>query len=725
MLNDEWPNHNPAWVALVDQAWLTLKRLEDQSKAEFRSSRGELDDFGDVLSIGSTIATEAVLDLWDQTQWARTIRLWVKELQEHLVKQDPLKLLRFVRHDEIAVDKGRLKSLVKQVRGEFRTEPVERAIPLAVGAVVSCRCRARLLTPARQLEPNRALLATLVLQSRILTDGELLEEMQVHPYAVYTVARALWLSTLALIDPEPAPTEGLSSAQHRERKGKAEFDKIIRSELERIRQAIERLTERLLARSTIGSTRDGENVALAFCAAILALEPRNTDYVFAALEAAARGQDSRGAWPQGRLIGAHLDPDSGQPVVVSSHEVALAFAEAIFSLGLRPGTDRPEPKVTNALQLTIAYLRDSRVSLPYGRGQSMYGWVANHVYGSPRIEARATAAALRLTVAVRGVAEQERSIRALTQFDEVWNPVTDYKAPYLVWDEYIQHNDPDRDNPILGYLNDNIVDHIKNEKQKKRRPWARTKGMSAILFGPPGTTKTTIVKAMAEGLNWPLVTLSPGTFIKDGLENVERSAVEVFSHLKDLVRVVVLFDECDELFRARRRARGDDGKGSEEMRSISAFVTASMLPKLQDLHDNGQAFFVIATNYFDQIDSAAKRIGRIDRVVGVGWPDEAQRRRMIEQTLIGAKGVSRRHARDAAELLAPQTRYFVRGELTELADELAKKPEKLRPEGIEGRVSEILLNKSPSIEEDDRKAFIRDAETRSACHRPGRGELKA
>jgi hypothetical protein len=549
--------------------------------------------------------------------------------------------------------------------------------------------------------------------------------MHVHPYAVYTVARALWLSTLALIDPEPAPAALLSPAQQRQRKRKGELEESIRSELGRIRQAIERLTERLLARSTIGSNRDGENVALAFCAAILALEPRNTDYVFAALDAATRGQDSRGAWPQGRLIGTHRDPDSGQPLVVSSHEVALAFAEAIFFLGLRPGTDRPDRNATNALQLAIDFLRNSRVSLPFGQGQSMYGWVANHAYGRPRIEARATAAALRLTVAVRGIAEQERSIRALTQFDEVWNPVTDYKAPYLDWTEYIKHNDPDRANPVLEYLDDNIVKHIKNEKQKQRRPWARTKGMSAILFGPPGTTKTTIVKAMAEGLNWPLVTLSPGTFIKDGLENVERSAVEVFSHLKDLVRVVVLFDECDELFRARRRARDDDGKGSEEMRSISAFVTASMLPKLQDLHDNGQAFFVIATNYFDQIDSAAKRIGRIDRVVGVGWPDEEQRRWMIEQTLLGAKGVSSRQARDAAELLAPQTRFYVRGELTELAHELAKKPDKLAQGEIEGRVGEIMINKSASIEEDDRKAFIRDAETRSACHRRGRGELKA
>ncbi len=725
MLNDEWPNHNPAWVMLVDQAWQTLKQLEARGKAEFHSSKGELDDFGDVFPIGSMIGSEAILDLWDQTQWARTIRIWVKELQEHLVNQDPLKVLRKVRHEEISVEPGRLAALAKQVRSEFHAEPIPKVMPLAVSAVVSCRCRARLLNPAGQLEPSGALLATLVLQSRVLLDGDLLQEMHVHPYAVYTVARALWLSTLALIDPEPAPATSLSTRQQRQRERKAERDKSIRSELERIRRAIERLTERLLARSTIGSNRDGENVALAFCAAILALEPRNTDYVFAALDAAARGQDSRGAWPQGRLIGAHLDPDSGQPLVVSSHEVALAFAEAIFFLGLRPGTDRPNATATKALQLAIDYLRNSRVSLPFGQGQSMYGWVANHAYGRPRIEARATAAALRLTVAVRGVAEQERSIRALTQFDEVWNPVTDYKAPYLDWNEYILHNDPDRDNPILGYLNDNIVRHIKDEKQKRRRPWARTKGMSAILFGPPGTTKTTIVKAMAEGLNWPLVTLSPGTFIKDGLENVERSAVEVFSHLKDLVRVVVLFDECDELFRARRRARDDDGKGSEEMRSISAFVTASMLPKLQDLHDNGQTFFVIATNYFDQIDSAAKRIGRIDRVVGVGWPDEQQRQLMIEQTLLGAKGVSSRQARHAAELLAPQTRFYVRGELTELAHELAKKPDKLMQGEIKGRVSEVLNSKSPSIEGDDRKAFIRDAETRSACHRRGRGELKA
>jgi hypothetical protein len=439
-------------------------------------------------------------------------------------------------------------------------------------------------------------------------------------------------------------------------------------------------------------------------------------------------------------VGSHRDPDTGAQLVVSSAEVGLAFIEAMFCLGLRPGVvEKLTPVVTLALQRAVDYLRESRVPLDVGGQQgspdsSPLGWCSEHIYGRTQIEARATAAGLRLTIAARGVAEQERSVRALERFEGVWDP-SDHTPPYLEWEKYKLANEPDHENPILEYLNEHFVQAARERKAKDRRPWARTEAMSAILFGPPGTTKTTIVKSMAQGLGWPLVTLSPGTFIRDGLENVERRAIEVFSHLQDLIRVVVLFDECDELFRARRHIRNEDGKrdddaGNEEVRSISAFMTASMLPKLQDLRDNGQVFFVVATNYFDQIDSAAKRIGRIDRIVGVSWPDQQQREAILTSKLkehLPPETYAPDSVKHTVALLGRRTPHFVRGELVELANQLADKAEPLRSpdnnKAIEELVDEIMANKSASIGKDDIEAFRKDAAMRSACHRRGHGEL--
>jgi hypothetical protein len=632
-------------------------------------------------------------------------------LHQQLLSDDPIAVLEPL-PDEIPYARRRLRLLAKRIEDELAVEPLTRLLPFATGTVAATRSRAQLFFKDPRLEIPPRLVATLILQGRLLTDGDNLSTMRVHPHSVFHIARGLWLSALAM-NPERRDELGL-----------------INEELDRIKRSSQDLTERLLARCRIGSVRDGETVALVFCAGTLALGPLDPRYVVEALASAANGQSDRGDWSQGRVIAENIDPDTGGRLIISSHEVGLAFAEAIFCLGLVPGVaERLSPEVTAALRQAVDYLRESRVPLVATHPDTpqetpVVGWAPDHIYGRTQIDTRATAAALRLTITTRGVSEQERSVRALAHFDDVWDP-SDHTPDYLVWPDYVEKNEPDSRNPILPYLDKHFVQYARKTRAEDRRPWARTEAMSAILFGPPGTTKTTIVKSMAQGLEWPLVTLSPGTFIRDGLENVERRAIEVFSHLQDLIRVVVLFDECDELFRARRHAQ--DNQGNDEMRSISAFMTASMLPKLQDLRDNGQAFFVIVTNYFDQIDSAAKRIGRIDRVVGVSWPDTTQRTQMIRRQLVetaGSEVSARQPVVEAIDALAADTRYFVRGELIELANELAPFTEDLQSSDVEKTVEQVRAGKSPSIDKEDCAAFKRDAAERSACHTAMRGELK-
>ena len=100
---------------------------------------------------------------------------------------------------------------------------------------------------------------------------------------------------------------------------------------------------------------------------------------------------------------------------------------------------------------------------------------------------------------------------------------------------------------ILDYLERKLIQPILEDPSKLPRP--QNKNMSALLFGPPGTSKTTVAKALAQKLDWPIVMLSPGTFIERGLEYIEAQAKIVFDQLLQLARTVVLFDECDELFR--------------------------------------------------------------------------------------------------------------------------------------------------------------------------------
>lgn len=134
---------------------------------------------------------------------------------------------------------------------------------------------------------------------------------------------------------------------------------------------------------------------------------------------------------------------------------------------------------------------------------------------------------------------------------------------------------------------------------------------SALLFGPPGTSKTQLAKAIAAELRWRIVVINPSTFVRRGVERVFEQSEEIFDDIGDLSGVVVFFDEMDALGQSREKERLD---------TTTQFLTTSMLPKLVKLHDEKRIVFVMATNYQDKFDPAIKRSGRFDLLLCVGPP---------------------------------------------------------------------------------------------------------
>ena len=147
-----------------------------------------------------------------------------------------------------------------------------------------------------------------------------------------------------------------------------------------------------------------------------------------------------------------------------------------------------------------------------------------------------------------------------------------------------------------------IIDHLSTDAVLIR---PANNGVSMLICGPAGSGKTFLVRELGAALGGPALQLSPGDFIGEGAELIESKARAIFDTLMDLDHVVVFFDECDELFR-------DRNAHADTARTVLLFVTASMLAKLQALHDDGRVVFVVATNYLDRIDSAIRRAGRFD-----------------------------------------------------------------------------------------------------------------
>jgi hypothetical protein len=142
------------------------------------------------------------------------------------------------------------------------------------------------------------------------------------------------------------------------------------------------------------------------------------------------------------------------------------------------------------------------------------------------------------------------------------------------------------------------------------KPIRPTQARSAILFGPPGTSKTNLARAVSRAIGWHYVELHASHFVAEGLPVVQRTADEIFQRLMQLDHTVILFDEIDELVRER----------DVEPDAFGRFLTTSMLPKLAELWKQRKVIYFIATNHIEYFDRAVTRAQRFDALIFVTPP---------------------------------------------------------------------------------------------------------
>jgi ATPase family associated with various cellular activities (AAA) len=164
---------------------------------------------------------------------------------------------------------------------------------------------------------------------------------------------------------------------------------------------------------------------------------------------------------------------------------------------------------------------------------------------------------------------------------------------------------------------------------------------SAILFGPPGTSKTQLARIIATILGWPLLKLDPSHLTRKGLDDLLAEANKIFVMLEAAEEVVVLMDEFDELVRER-----------EDSEPASRFLTTAMLPKLAALSERRRLVYLLATNHVEVFDPAIGREGRFDMILPVypptlaakleRWPEVAERMRVLDMVNAGEHNESLR-----------------------------------------------------------------------------------
>lgn len=162
-------------------------------------------------------------------------------------------------------------------------------------------------------------------------------------------------------------------------------------------------------------------------------------------------------------------------------------------------------------------------------------------------------------------------------------------------------------------LMDEIILPLKNPQVAKYYGMKPPRGI--ILFGPPGTGKTILVKSMSRELNMSLLVLRPENVLGKYVGESEKNFKKAFEIADSLVPCIVFIDELD---RFSKRDSGDNVSSHVERELFSM-----LLEKLGD--ENREWFFAGATNMIESIDPALRRTGRVDSVIPVPYPDAKAR----------------------------------------------------------------------------------------------------
>ncbi len=152
-----------------------------------------------------------------------------------------------------------------------------------------------------------------------------------------------------------------------------------------------------------------------------------------------------------------------------------------------------------------------------------------------------------------------------------------------------------------------------------------------LLYGPPGTGKTLFARAVASEAALHFIPVSGPQFVSKWVGDSERALREIFEEARNHSPSMIFFDEIESILPPREQADGSAGRVDQK-------VVATFLSEMDGFAERGDVLVMAATNFPDQIDSAALRPGRFDKVIYIPTPDLATRTAIFTRYLRSRPG---------------------------------------------------------------------------------------
>ena len=201
-----------------------------------------------------------------------------------------------------------------------------------------------------------------------------------------------------------------------------------------------------------------------------------------------------------------------------------------------------------------------------------------------------------------------------------------------------------------------LIKLLKNPKRYEKLGARVPKGV--LLFGPPGTGKTMIAKAMANEVGIPFIATGGSDFVEKYVGVGAKRVREIFAEAKKHEKAIIYIDEID----AIGRKRSGDNDNDERINTLNA-----LLIEMDGFRDSSGIMVIASTNRLDILDEALLRPGRFDKHIAVNPPDYKGRLDILK---LYAK--NKRLDKDVSlEKIAAMTRGFSGADLANLLNEAA------------------------------------------------------
>merc|ERR1711988_1250238 len=178
-----------------------------------------------------------------------------------------------------------------------------------------------------------------------------------------------------------------------------------------------------------------------------------------------------------------------------------------------------------------------------------------------------------------------------------------------------------------------------------------------LLFGPPGSGKTLIAKAVANETGAFFFLINGPEIMSKMAGESEGNLRKAFEEAEKNAPAIIFIDEIDSIAPKRDKANGE----------VERRIVSQMLTLMDGLKQRANVVVIGATNRPNTIDPALRRFGRFDREIDIGCPDENGR---LEIFRIHTRNMKLADDVDPEEV-ARETHGFVGADMAALCTEAA------------------------------------------------------